>query len=81
MGEKSDVRTRVRPSAVQWSQPCELATRSTRLHNGFTFPDRWFNDGFGVRKDDGSIASTGRTGFPDGANRSTRPRRNWRISW
>ena len=81
MGEKSAVGTRADPSAVRWLQRCDLVTRSTRLRDGFAFPDRWFNDGFGGRKDDGSIASTGRTGFPDAANRSTRRRRSWRISW
>ena len=72
MGEKAAVGTGVPPNAAQWSQRCEVVTRSTRLRDGFGFPGRWFNDGFGGRKDDGSIASTGRTGFPDAANRSTR---------
>jgi hypothetical protein len=69
MGEKAAVGTRGHPSAVRWSQRCEVVTRSTRLLDGFGFPDRWFNDGFGGRKDNGSIASIGRTGLLAAANR------------
>jgi hypothetical protein len=69
MSEKAAIGTRVRPSAVRWSQQCEVVTRSTRLRGGFGSLDRWSNDGFGGRRDNGSIASIGRTGFPDAANR------------
>jgi len=69
MGEKAAVGTRVHPGAERWSRRCEVVTRSARLPDGWGFPDRWFNDGFGGRKDNASIASIGRTGFRDAANR------------
>ena len=81
MGKNLALGTHTYPNAVGWSQQCEVVTRCMQSRDGFTFAGRWFSDGFGGRKDNGLIASTGQTGFPDAANRSTKPRRSWRISW
>ncbi len=69
MSEKVAIGTRALPSAVRWSQRCDVVTRFTPWRDDFGFLDRWFNDGFGGRKDNGSIASIGGTGFPDAVNR------------
>ena len=69
MGKKPTIGMPGRPDGERWSKPCETTNRFTQLPNGCGCPRRLSDDGYDVRKDSGSIAWTGRAGFPAVANR------------
>jgi hypothetical protein len=69
MGKKPTIGMPGRPDGVRWSEPYETTIRFTKLPGGFGCPHRLSDDGYDVRKDNASIAWTGRTAFPAAANR------------